>query len=110
MAIVAQVTLATTKATEATASRLTSLLRDFAYRAEWPVDVIIQLSVKVEESNLVVSYPDEIHDEVNDLEYGTSGTSPRAVLRPFVSRLGSFLEQEVSEGVIDTLAFMGVFN
>lgn len=110
MAIVAQVIAPTQELSVATAARLTSSLRDMAYRAEWPTDVIVQLVIKSEDSNLFIYYPEELEEQINNLEYGTPNQAPQSVFRPFIARFASELEQDVSEGIIDTLAFMGVFN
>jgi len=92
------------------AIKLTPLLRDMAYKAEWPSDIIIQLEVKAEDANLVVSYPESLEERINDLEYGSEGGAPKPVIRPFNYRYAKNLEEEMSDSLGDVLNEMGVFN
>jgi len=92
------------------ANKLTSQLREMAYRAEWPSDIIVQLSVKAEGENLYISYPDSLNTQIENLEYGTPDTAPTAVIRPFMARYAENLETEVSESIVDILSNMGAFN
>jgi len=92
------------------ALRLTSVLRNMAFRAEWPSDIIVQLVVKAEDENLYISYPEEFEARIQDLEYGTPNTSPQPVLRIFTARYAANLEREVSETLFHLMENMGVFN
>ena len=89
---------------------LTASLRDRAYRAEWPSDVIIQLNVKAKDGALYIDYPDELDERINNLEYGSEGVSPQAVLRPFMSRYASHMEEDFSNSVVDVLAEIGALG
>jgi hypothetical protein len=89
---------------------LTASLRDKAYKAEWPSDVIIQLNVKAKDGALYIDYPDELDERINNLEYGSEGVSPQAVLRPFMSRYASHMEEEFSNSVVDVLAEIGALG
>jgi len=89
---------------------LTPVLRDMAFRAEWPSDLIIQLKVEAVDSELVVSYPEDLEDRINDLEYGDEKTPAKAVIRPFTYRYAKHLEENVSESLVDILGEMGVLN
>ena len=92
------------------ALKLTPVLRDQAFRAEWPPELILQLTVKAEDENLYISYPEEFDSRIEDLEYGTQNQAPRPVLRPFMARYASNLEQEVSESVVNILADIGALS
>jgi hypothetical protein len=65
---------------------LTQQLRQLADASDWPAEVIAQLSVDWDGTNLSVSYPPEIADQVNDLEYGTNSDKPNSVIRAFIYR------------------------
>jgi hypothetical protein len=92
------------------ALKLTPVLRDMAYKAEWPSDIIIQLEVKAEESDLVVSYPESLETRINDLEYGVEGGAPKPVIRAFNYRYAKDLDEEMSDSLGEILNDMGVFN
>ena len=89
---------------------LTADLRDKAYKAEWPSDIIIQLSVKAKEGALYIEYPDELDERINNLEYGSEGVSPQAVFRPFMSRYATHMESDFSNSVVDVLAEIGALG
>jgi hypothetical protein len=114
MAIVAQVNAAMENAAKdvarKSALKLTPVLRDMAFRAEWPSDIIIQLNVEAVDSDLVVSYPDDLEERINDLEYGSEESPASPVIRPFTYRFSKELEREVSETLVDILDEMGVLN
>jgi hypothetical protein len=114
MAIVAQVNATMENAAKdvarKSALKLTPVLRDMAFRAEWPSDIIIQLKVDAVDANLVVSYPEELEERINNLEYGSEDSSATPVIRPFTYRFSKNLEQEVSDTLANILAEMGVLN
>jgi len=77
---------------------LTSLLHSLAQASEWPIEIINLLSVSVDDSyNVHVDYPQEAAEEIENLEYGTFGGIPNAVIRPFVSRAQSSLKPVLEE-------------
>lgn len=102
------------KAAEAVAAqsamKLTPELRNMAAQAEWPSNIISEISVKAEGENLYISFPDGLEEQINNLEYGTPNTAPNAVFRPFIARMHQHLEQEVSESIVDILVDMDVFR
>jgi len=114
MAIVAQVNATMEKAAidvaRKSARKLTPVLRNMASSAEWPGEIVIQLSVQSEGPNLVVAYPEDLEEQINELEYGSENTPARPAIRPFTYRYSKQLEAEISETVIDILGEMGVFN
>ena len=81
---------------------MTNDLQLAAMHAGWPQAVYSELVVEYEAGNLVVSYPDSIKAEVEDLEYGKEGHLPNAVIRPFKSRAGLYIK-EIAETIIDNL-------
>ena len=89
---------------------LTASLRDRAYRAEWPSDIIIQLSVKAKDGVLYIEYPDDLDDRISTLEYGAEGVSPQAVIRPFMSRYATHMEEDFSMSIVDVLAEIGALG
>lgn len=80
---------------------LTALIRRDAARAGWPKNLAVSLRVSVNPDGLSVHYPDSSADAIEDLEYGTPGTSPRPVFRKFmnnhVSKVNAVLEQFISD-------------
>jgi hypothetical protein len=92
------------------ALKLTPVLRDMAYKAEWPSDIIVELKVEAVDANLVVSYPEGLEDRIQDLEYGGENTPPKPVIRQFNYRYAKHLEEEVSDTLANILAEMGVLN
>lgn len=92
------------------ADRLTSVLRNMAIAADWPSDIVFNLTVKAQDGSLVIDYPEEFEDRINDLEYGQRDQAPNAVLRAFSSRFASHLEEIMSDTTVNVLADMGVFN
>jgi hypothetical protein len=89
---------------------LTASLRDKAYKAEWPPEIIIQLSVKAKDGALYIDYPEDLDEQINTLEYGSEGISPQAVFRPFMSRYASTMENDFSNSVVDVLAEIGALG
>lgn len=92
------------------ADKLTPVLRNMAIAANWPSDIVLSLTVKAQDGSLVIDYPAEFEDRINDLEYGQRDQAPNAVLRSFVARFASHLEEVMSNAAVDVLADMGVFN
>lgn len=70
-------------------SKLTADLQAAADAANWPEDIIPQLSVKWDGAGMSVVYPSAIAQEVENLEYGYYSDSPNSVIRSFTYRCGS---------------------
>jgi hypothetical protein len=96
--------------TQNVAGPLTADLRNRAFKAEWPSDIVIQLTVKADEGVLYIEYPDDLEERINDLEYGTEGVSPSPVIRPFMSRYAENMGQDFSNSVVDILAEIGALG
>jgi hypothetical protein len=92
------------------ANKLTPILRNMAIAANWPSDIVLSLTVKAQDGKLVIDYPETFEDRINDLEYGQRDQAPSAVLRSFVSRFASHLEEIMSNTSMTVLSELGVFN
>lgn len=115
MAIVAQVNSileqAANKSAKKSADKLTPVLRYEAAKAGWPGDIIVNLNVRAKDGSLYIEYPEDMDTRINDLEYGDGkDAAPNAVIRPFMARYSSHLEEIVSGTLVDIMGEMGVFN
>lgn len=82
----AQLNLIADKVTSTVAGSLTDDLQSYASDAGWPVHLVSSLSVKNEDGVISIEYPDTMSKDILDLEFGTTKSSPTAVLRKFVTR------------------------
>ena len=114
MAIVAQmnqaIEAAAKDAAKKAARKLTPVLRNQAVAAGWPSDIVLNLTVESVNGVLYIDYPDADAQRVDDLEYGALGSSPTAVIRPFMARYASHLEEIMSNAIVDVINEMGVFS
>jgi hypothetical protein len=69
------------KALKKSAEKLTPDFRQDALTAGWPADIVYQLSVDEVDGNLEIVIPDSIKAKVEDLEYGSNGSSNRVIYR-----------------------------
>ena len=90
------------------AKSLTAQLRAEAIDKEWPANVANSLAVKVDAQGISVSYPDAISGAVEDLEYGTRDSHPRAVIRMFINSHEREIVSHVAEGSVDYLFSKGI--
>lgn len=97
-------------ATKNLSAPLTAALRDRAYRAEWPADIVLELSVKASDGALYIEYPERLEERIQDLEYGTEETAPRTVLRSFMYRYAAHMETDVTNSVVNVLAEIGALG
>jgi hypothetical protein len=72
-------------------------LQRAAETAGWPKEITEKMSVTAEGGDLLVSYPDDVADKIEELEYGTQTKPPRAVIRPFISRQSPEVSNRISE-------------
>lgn len=83
---------------------LTDQLRNLASASSWPQNVINNISVEsTEDFTLYVYCPEEMVTEVENLEYGTPGQIPNAVIRPFFLRAEPTVAAVLSEKTINNL-------
>jgi hypothetical protein len=76
------------QASEQTARRLTSRLRRSAYRSGWPTSIARHLTVRHNDGDFDIHYPESVARKVEDLEYGTQSAPPNAVMQQFRNRIG----------------------
>lgn len=86
---------------EIASNKLRDSFRKMAGSSGWPEEIINQVDVRVEDSNILVQYPDSIAKEVGDLEYGHLKNPPRAAIRKMTAR---------SQDVVSEIAFSKVSN
>jgi VIT1/CCC1 family predicted Fe2+/Mn2+ transporter len=88
-------------------SNADSEFKALAKSAGWPSELVEQISVS---SNIEFEYPDEVAEQIENLEYGEVGGAPNSVMRPFLARHGrsiaagqaeSFLETAIPKGVLE---------
>lgn len=78
-----------------TDAELTSLVRVDANSAGWPKKIASKLVVSITNSKVVINYPIEFTDEVDELEYGNRAKSPQPVFRRFEARHGDVIAQKI---------------
>ena len=93
----ALVTTLESNLTSGLSEELTQSLKDFAKKSGWPQNITSKLEVEYQDGALVISYPDNLESKISELEYGTTGTPPRAVFRPFEVRMRDSITRASSE-------------
>lgn len=83
---------------------LTEDLRQIATDSGWPESLISVLNVEVDLSyNLKVVYPESFKNDIEDLEYGVEFGVPNAVIRPFILRVGSTIQESIKSSVLEQM-------
>lgn len=82
---------------------LTLELRAMANGANWPAHLIASLEVGYDEGDLVINYPEEFKEEIENLEYGDINSLPNAVLRPFMLRSPMTIERVLASNSLGAL-------
>lgn len=82
---------------------LQSNLQDYVQEAGWPPHLISAVTVDFDGSNLSVKYPDELANEVDDLEYGKPYSVPKPAIRPFIYNSEAYIKDMLAENVIALL-------
>lgn len=86
------------------------MLRTEAASAGWPDYIVDSIFVDFDGSSLFINYPDQLSDEIDDLEYGKPYGLPNPVIRPFTSRSESIITQVLANVTLDEVIEMeGVF-
>jgi hypothetical protein len=67
-------------------------LKEFAETAGWPPNIVNSLSIDFNGDDLLVKYPDEMSNEIDDLEYGKPYSVPKAAIRPFIYSSESYIK------------------
>ena len=83
---------------------MTAALRERAVAAGWPADVIPQMSVNFDGSNLNYNVPDKAWD----LEYGEPNkAAPTSVMRGLNYRLHGFMDEIIDHELLDRMVMEG---
>jgi hypothetical protein len=88
-------------------SPLTTLLRQKAATSGWPSEIAERLTVVDSDGSLLIHIPEDIDQKVMDLEYGTLGQMPSAVIRPFIYKYSPEVATSVGLASIYDLAMNG---
>lgn len=80
--------------------RFTDVLRNMAYDAGWPEDIVSSLSLVCDGKAVQISYPESFSSRINNLEFGDVGQPPNSVLRTFMLRH----ENEASKELVELVA------
>ena len=78
-------------------SNADSEFKAMAKSAGWPNELVEQISVS---SNIEFEYPDEIAEQIENLEYGEVGGAPNSVMRPFLARYGKSIRASREEEIL----------
>jgi hypothetical protein len=95
------------QAAEKAAEEFTVFLQDTALSAGWPPYIIAEMSVREDNGDLYVHYPDNLSAQIEDLEYGTPTSAPNSVIRTFLSRYNKEEEAFTDATFVDALVAMG---
>lgn len=82
---------------------LTLELRLMARSSGWPSHIIADLEVSYSDGDLEVQYPEEISEEVGNLEYGDINSLPNAVIRPFILRSPHIVSKVIEQKALGAL-------
>lgn len=88
-------------------SALTTELKSDAISAGWPKKYANRLSVRVDQANVYVDYPDDMAEAIEDLEYGNGSESPMAVMRLFIDRHADDFQNLFADMSLDALVAEG---
>lgn len=80
---------------------LTTQVRTMAVNSGWPSEVAENLTVRVVEGDVALSYTDP--DTVESWEYGTGERPPMPVIRKFLNHADELHSPQYSEHVYETL-------
>ena len=83
---------------------LTTQLRLIARESGWPARLIQGLTVTVDDTHtLYVDYPDELREDIENMEYGDINGLPNAAIRPFIFRAPKLVEEIIREQTLQDL-------
>jgi hypothetical protein len=80
---------------------LTANLRHKAEIAGWPSDYAYALSVENQNGTIVVTYPSEKANAIEDLEYGAEQGQPSGVIRSFINQEAEELAKDTKYGIMN---------
>lgn len=82
---------------------LTLELRSMANAAGWPAYLISVLMVDYEDGDLVINYPEDVKEQIENLEYGDINSLPTPVLRPFSYRIKTDIDSVLEKQSLGAL-------
>ena len=83
---------------------LTQDLRKLALNSGWPARLAEALTLVTKEDNeLIIEYPDNLKQAIEDMEYGTPATFPNAVLRKFIREANTRATTYVDASILENL-------
>lgn len=82
---------------------MTKVLRERAADAGWPEEVVNNLSITFDGSNIKFDFPQHLEEQVYDLEYGTLTQPPSAVMRGLMYRIAGFMDEIIDDELLDTM-------
>ena len=88
------------------AEQLSAELQQYARSAGWPEKICTQLRIRQEDGEYIASFPTNITNQVNDLEYGTQDSAPSPVIRTFLTT--QIKTHHFERGISDSLKEAGV--
>jgi hypothetical protein len=90
------------------AADLTAMLQKDAINMGWPRQYASALTVSAEGTQIVVGYPEEYEEQINDLEYGAEDTTPIPVLRRFLDKNQEYVSNHLAEASLNYLFDFGI--
>lgn len=84
---------------------LEKLLHDCVIEAGWPAEIMAVLRVEVTDDGYGVSYPNEVKEQVHDLEYGYLSVPPRPAIRKFMERAAEPALTSTGDDILDETLF-----
>lgn len=78
-------------------------LKNTASAAGWPKELVAGLFIDFDGSDLTVSYPEAMAQQIEDLEYGTGSNLPNSVIRSFSYRIDDIIRSVFENQTFDTL-------
>lgn len=91
--------------------QLTEELRATAKNSGWPQSVINALSITFDGSDIIVDYPKQLSQIVDNLEYGNGSDLPNSVIRAFIYRSGDTVRSVLANRSVNNLFELeGVFG
>ena len=89
-------------------NELTNLLRVDAVLALWPKNIASKLKVVITKSEIIITYPNNLAQQVEDLEYGSKETTPLPVFRRFIAKHGNVISNNIADSTLNFLVDEGI--
>jgi hypothetical protein len=74
---------------------LTLELRTIAHASGWPSRLISAMEINYEDGDLVINWPEELNEDIDNLEYGDINSLPNSAIRPFLLRAPSTITKVI---------------